>query len=453
MVAQCMALFGAPSVALTASRRGHDQGVEAALNRMPVTSAVPEHHVVLLDNGRRRLLSSPYHTLFSCIGCRACMRECPTFPYFAADTGMTPRDHLWQAVRGAGNNLEDCVGCGRCKTLCPLDIDLPVMIGRMKGQQPNPQDVFFKRIELLFRLCSATAPVANPAFQTPLVRYPAEWVSGMDHRRVLPRFRRDSFQRWAAARTEHPVGRHKVVYYYGCYVNYTDPELGRAVVGLLERNDCEVAIPAQVCCGVAAFAYGDWDLARRYAQKTIRSLVPWVDQGYRVVVTCPSCALALLRDFCYLLPGDAAAERLAQSTINLSTFVLELAAQGDWETLPSSVPLKVGYHTPCHLRVRGGGADSLALLRLIPALEVVPLDRGCCGLAGSYGMKAAHFDRSLEIGGRVASFIAEQNCQAVSTDCAGCEMQLHALTGLPVFHPAKLLWRSMADRLDDSRSL
>jgi len=449
-VAQATALFGAPTIAMTTSSRGHP-GPAAAEDETapPSNDSNQQLYIILLDNQRRWLLNSSFRSLFTCIGCRACLRECPTFPYLGEDAGLSPRDQLWKALRGDGDSTADCVSCGRCKTLCPLDIDLPLMLSEVKGRHPKLKDQFFKRIDLLFAASSRVAPVANLAFSLPVVRYPAQWVSGMDRRRQLPQFHHRTFAKWAATRQSHSPGERKVVYYYGCYVNYTDPNLGRIAVNMLERNGCEVAIPPQTCCGVAAFWYGDRKIARQYAWKTIHTLLPWVDKGYQVLVTCPSCGLALKQDFLTLFPDDNNARRLAEHTSDATTFILDMAAEGAWASPHTPVDLKVGYHTPCHLRIRDKGADSLAVLATIPGLEVANMDRGCCGLAGSYGMKARNYDKSMTIGTNIAEFLQEGQFDAGTTDCAGCEMQIHAVSGLPVYHPLKLLWQGYGESLEE----
>jgi glycerol-3-phosphate dehydrogenase subunit C len=467
-VAQAMGLFGAPSVAMTASSRGRTGSEADDVERPPTershteTGTGQEWHVILLDNKRRWLLDSPFASLFTCIGCRACLRECPTYPYLGENPGLSPRDQLWRALRGDGDSSANCVSCGRCKVLCPVGIDLPLMLSEVKARSPKLRDQFFKRIDQLFALSSAAAPVANLAFSLPLVRIPAEWVSSMDRRRALPQFHRQSYVRQMAAdngtapaQVASPAERpspavstngRKVAYYYGCYVNYTDPNLGRTFTRLLEKNGFQVAIPRQTCCGVAAYWQGDRKISRDYAKNTMESLIPWVDQGYRIVVTCPSCGLALKQDFLHLFPGDDRAQRLADNTQDASTFILEMTGAGAWTPASTPVDLKVGYHTPCHLRIRGRGQDTLDLLATIPALEVGNVDRGCCGLAGSFGMKAKNYDASMAIGARPAKYLREEEFDAVTTDCAGCEMQLQAVSGLPAYHPLKLLWMGNGER-------
>ena len=58
--------------------------------------------------------------------------------------------------------------------------------------------------------------------------------------------------------------------------------------------------------------------------------------------------------------------------------------------------LRIGYHQPCHLKAQQIGSPGLELLREIPGVEVVDLAAGCCGMAGTFGMKAGTYDLSMQ---------------------------------------------------------
>ena len=47
---------------------------------------------------------------------------------------------------------------------------------------------------------------------------------------------------------------------------------------------------------------------------------------------------------------------------------------------------------------------------------------------------------SMAIGARPGTYLREGGFDVVTTDCAGCEMQLQAVSGLPAHHPIRLLW-------------
>jgi glycerol-3-phosphate dehydrogenase subunit C len=454
-VARAQARYGALSVALGVPHRGGDSKGEAPAGRGLATSSpardVARHaqhapmHVILLDNGRRAWLNDPrYRDLFMCIGCRSCLLECPTQPYYGGETGWTPRDYLAAFLRGDNPSLRECITCGRCRARCPLDIDLPTMISEAEAEAGATrwQDQFYCRIGALFQASSLTAPLSNWLFNWPLARLPMEWVSEMDRERKLPRFRRDTFLRQYRRRPSGPTADRTVVYYPGCYVNFTDPELGWAVVGILERNGFRVLVPKHLCCGVGCFPYGAKKLARQYARQALSVFGPLAREGYTILVSCPSCGMALERDFPYLLPESDDARLVAEQTQDVSDFLWALHQRGELNTDFYPLELRVGYHTPCHLRVRDLGPENLQLLALVPGMKPVDIDKGCCGMAGSFGMRRAHREESREIGRYLFQELQSPDYDLGITNCAGCEMQMRAGSGRDVVHPLKLLWRA-----------
>jgi glycerol-3-phosphate dehydrogenase subunit C len=456
--ARAQARYGALSVALGVPRRGGDSKGTIPAGK-GLTSSPPAcdatHHarqtpmqrtpvrIILLDNGRRAWLSDPrYRELFLCIGCRGCLLDCPTQPYFGRETGWTPRDYLTAFLRGDNPSLRKCIACGRCRARCPLDIDLPTMISEAEAGTTRWQDQFYCRIGTLFQASSLTAPLSNGLFNWPLARLPMEWVSGMDRERKLPRFHRDTFLRQYRRRTASPAPDRTVVYYPGCYVNFTDPALGWAVIGILERNGFQVLVPDHLCCGVASFPYGAKELARRYAHQALEVFGPLARERYTILVSCPSCGMALERDFPHLLPESDDARLVAEQTQDVSDFLWALHQRGELDTGFYPLDLRAGYHTPCHLRVRDLGPENLRLLELVPGMEPVDIDRGCCGLAGSFGMRRAYREESQEIGRYLFQELQSPSYDLGITNCAGCEMQMRAGSGRDVVHPLRLLWRA-----------
>jgi glycerol-3-phosphate dehydrogenase subunit C len=453
-VARAQARYGALSVALGVPCRGGDsQGEVPAGQGLTPSPSVGDAarlaqrapvHVILLDNGRRAWLSDPrYRDLFLCIGCRNCLLECPTQVYYGKETCWAPRDYLMAFLRGDISSLRECITCGRCGALCPLDIDLPVMISEAEAEAGATrwQDQFYCNIGVLFQASSLTAPLSNWLFNWSLARLPMEWVSEMDRERELPTFYRDTFLRQYRRRQPHQ-STNTVVYYPGCYVNFTDPALGWAVVGILERNGFQVLVPKHLCCGVACFPYGAKKLAQRYARQSLKVFGPLAQEGYTILVSCPSCGTALERDFPHLLPESDVARLVAEQTRDVSDFLWALHQQGELDTAFDPLELRVGYHTPCHSRVRDLGPENLRLLELVPGLEPVDIDRGCCGLAGSFGMRRAHREESREIGRYLFQELQSPDYDLGVTNCAGCEMQMRAGSGRDVVHPLKLLWQA-----------
>ena len=79
------------------------------------------------------------------------------------------------------------------------------------------------------------------------------------------------------------------------------------------------------------------------------------------------------------------------------------------------------------------------LLRLIPGIEIVPVEKGCTGMAGTFGAAAEHFQKSLQIGAELIQTMQTVDAVAGVTDCSSCRMQMEQAADIPTIHPIKLL--------------
>lgn len=107
-------------------------------------------------------------------------------------------------------------------------------------------------------------------------------------------------------------------------------------------------------------------------------------------------------------------------------------------------PLRVAYHTPCHMEKMGWTAYTLELLRQIPGLELVVLDSQCCGIAGTYGFKSENYATSQGIGAPLFRQIEESGVDLVVTDCETCKWQIEMSTSKRCEHPITLLAQALA---------
>jgi Fe-S oxidoreductase len=103
---------------------------------------------------------------------------------------------------------------------------------------------------------------------------------------------------------------------------------------------------------------------------------------------------------------------------------------------------RVLYHTPCHVRVAGGASPAEQLLRLIPGMAVDATDRGCSGMAGTFGLARRHYRASLRIGLGLMAAVRSSGIDYGATDCSACRIQMEQGTDKPTVHPVKLLARA-----------
>jgi glycerol-3-phosphate dehydrogenase subunit C len=112
--------------------------------------------------------------------------------------------------------------------------------------------------------------------------------------------------------------------------------------------------------------------------------------------------------------------------LNAPEYLVKLSHQGRLDTRFSQTPLKVLYHNPCHLKVQGIRREPVELLELIPGVDVSNVVDSCCGMGGSYGMKAAHYDMSVKIASKLWGEIEDAEVDRVVTECGTCMLQIEA---------------------------
>src|SRR5439155_10589534 len=98
-------------------------------------------------------------------------------------------------------------------------------------------------------------------------------------------------------------------------------------------------------------------------------------------------------------------------------------------------------HPHCVERSLVGVEPTLRLLCRIPGAEVIDLDAGCCGMAGSFGYEKEHYEISRQIG-ELKLFPAIRAADAETVIVASgfsCRQQIEHSTGRKAVHPAELL--------------
>ena len=239
------------------------------------------------------------------------------------------------------------------------------------------------------------------------------------------------------------MGTDKVIYYTGCIANYSATHIGKAAIHVLEINGFEVILPEQKCCGMSMASVGRVRAARRNAAFNVHSLGKF---PHDIITTCPTCALALKQEYVQWL-GNSQAEMVSKKTYDILEYLHLMHKQHKLNTDFQPCPESVLYHIPCHMKATGDEdliESRIQLLKLILGLSVRKIERGCCGMGGTHGLKSRFHEISLQIGSSIFEEIRDAKPDYVLTDCAGCAMQIEFGSGHNVEHPIVLLSRAYA---------
>ncbi|NUQ63951.1 MAG: anaerobic glycerol-3-phosphate dehydrogenase subunit C [Pirellulales bacterium] len=401
----------------------------------------------------------------ACNGCGECrtqtsdVRMCPIFRAVPAEEA-SPRAKA-NLIRGVLTGELDlssltsdefkkvadlCVNCHMCMQECPAQVDIPKLMIEGKGAYVAANGLSFSdrvltRIDLISALGSLVSPLANWSLKNRQMRWLMEKTTGIAQGRKLPRVDSRSFLRRAARRRlTRPTRRsgHKVAYFVDMYANYHDPQLGRALVAVLEHNGVAVYVPPrQRQAGMTAISVGALDLARRLARHNTAILADAVRQGYHIVATEPGAAVCLTREYPNLIDDDDV-RLVAANTSEACSYLWKLHTLGRLQLDLRPVNATLAYHMPCRMKALRIGSPGENLLRLIPGLTVQHLEEGCSGMAGTFGLKRENLRTSLRIGLNLINRLREPVYQAGTTECSTCKMQMEQGTTKPTIHPIKL---------------
>ncbi|MEA2321616.1 MAG: hypothetical protein QOD81_1466 [Solirubrobacteraceae bacterium] len=345
--------------------------------------------------------------------------------------------------------LDLCVECKACKRECPLDVDMASLksefLSHYQAIHGTPlRSRVFGAVRLLNRAGAALAPVSNWPVRVPFVRALLARSLGIAPERPLPRFERETLLRWDARRPRRatPAPRGDVVLLADSFTTFTEPAIGRAAVELLERAGWRVRLQSAGCCGRASISKGLLDQAQRMARAMVDRLAPEAERGTPIVGVEPSCLLTLRDEYLALLPDDARVPVVAERTRLVADLLVEAIDAGDLALGDSPASgRRIVFHGHCHEKAGVGTEASRALLERIPGAEVSELDAGCCGMAGSFGFEAEHYDVSRQIGElRLFPALRGEGPETiVAATGVSCRQQIAHFAGRTARHPVELV--------------
>ncbi|MBJ7610530.1 MAG: FAD-binding protein [Candidatus Dormibacteraeota bacterium] len=375
--------------------------------------------------------------------------------------------------------LDLCLECKACKSECPLGVDMASMKSEFLFQYQTthgvpPRARFFAAARTLNRLGSATAPLSNWLIALPGSRALMERGLRVTRRRPLPQFERTTLLRWFAERSTRPTpprGTHSragaahtaaptsrraapssrgtVALLADSFTTFTEPAVGIAAVELLEMAGWRVELIGDQCCGRAAISKGRLDAAARSARAMTQRLAGLASQGVPIVGVEPSCILTLTEEHLTLQPGSEDAALVARQVRPVDELLVDAIDAGHLRLDPGSAlaGCRILFHGHCHQKALAGTASTVRLLSRIPGATVVELDAGCCGMAGSFGFEAEHYQLSMQIGGlRLFPAVrAEPATTVIAATGVSCRQQIDHGTRRVARHPIELIREAARD--------
>jgi len=427
-----------------------------------------------------------YREIEKCHGCSKCttvtsaVRMCPVYK-ITRDEAATPKakaNILRALISGLIHNktlyesafqkiIHQCINCGSCKLECPSEVNIPKMMLEARSEYAarfgSPlRHHLLTQVETLARHTHKFTSWLTPLINQPFIRKTAERLTGISAQRSVVAFApvtlKDSLNRGVQA--SDCVSHHKklkpeydtlplhkksgdinVLYFAGCDASYIRPAIGKTAVAVLSQMNMVVQIPEQHCCGLPMLSKGMATQARLKIKANLKKWSTLADQADYIVVTCSSCGHALTQEWPYLTNAPhidtACINMIRKKTIHITRLINTYFNR--LKRMPANFIPELAYHAPCHLRIQPDSDCSYELLYRLDGVNIEDLKGNCCGMAGSWGMTARHFQLSKIIGADMIGKLNQSDAVIGVTDCPTCRMQMERFSDKLIKHPIEII--------------
>jgi len=385
--------------------------------------------------------------LVSCMRCGMCQAVCPIFKESGREADVTRGklallDGLAREIlenpQGVNDKLNKCLLCGTCQSNCPsgvsvMDIFLkaraimtgyfglsPVKQAIFRGMLKNPK-LFNMLTDMGSKFQGIFTKKVDDMLGSSCARFNAP-VIGDRHFNTLAT---KAFHK-SHPELDTPAGKSgiRVAFYVGCAVDKIFPQVGEAILKVLEHHGVGVYMPkGQVCCGIPVLSSGDTDTFNNLVEQNIKL---FKDGEFDYLITgCASCTSTIKELWTHMYNGSSVnkydIDKLDKKTMDISQFLVDVLKV---EPAKANGGRSVTYHDPCHLKNSLGITVQPRDIIKASGCDFKEMTEAgvCCGCGGSFNV--AHYDMSKKIGSRKADNIMAAKAQTASTSCPACMLQM-----------------------------
>lgn len=350
--------------------------------------------------------------------------------------------------------LDLCLACKGCTSECPSGVDMPKLKYEFMNQYYKShgrpmRDYLFGYFHVVAELFAPIAPLANSFMEMDWSRKLIARVFGITDQRPFPRFKKSRFA--PDLQTGHSKS---VIFLSDVFSHYIEPEVEEAAIEILNTLGYGVKVLPVIGAGASLLSKGFLDAAKRHAEKVLAE-IQRLDGGADLsVVGCePPEVYCLKHEYLSLLPNRREEiKSITKKVWLVDEFILRVVNSKEFPLSRKEGDMareKITLHPHCHHRAEGPAADgfpsgvsaTVAMMKRF-GFDVDVIDAGCCGMAGTFGYDAEHYELSMRVGelGVLPKMRkAKSGRQNVVCSGAACRMQIQQGAGVEARHPLLLV--------------
>ncbi|RMF30960.1 MAG: hypothetical protein D6752_03120, partial [Candidatus Nitrosothermus koennekii] len=383
-----------------------------------------------------------YDEVELCHGCGACRelnyktRMCPVYKGLNIEEAscrgrnnvLRWLERLSELAYNYDDNYRDiiykyCIQCKTCLYECPSNVNVGKIMAEARARYVKRYGLpkgyrYFVDIDRFAELGCRLTPISNMLINNKLFRKAMEKFTNIDARKRFPKFAKKTFRELYEP---HKNYDNNVIFFYDTYINYNDPYLGLRIADILAKNGYGLIIPKQLSSGLPALLEGAIDKGREIANYNINNLYEYAKNGMPIITFSPSASLALRMEYLNVI-DNYKSRFIADNTFDIHEFLYMLYQKGKLKKF-DEIDSDIGLHFHCHTLVLGIDKYVKGLLSLIPSLRFEIIEKGCCGVGGSYSFIRGNYDLSMSIGRELFDAV-EKSDKKIYTTGESCKLQI-----------------------------
>ncbi|MBN7812531.1 FAD-binding protein [Algoriphagus sp. H41] len=353
--------------------------------------------------------------------------------------------------------MDLCLSCKGCTAECPSNVDMASMKAEFLYQYQKSNGVplrsrAFAYINELNELGSLVPGVANFFLNNSLTGGVMKSLLNVAPDRNLPEISPVSLRKWYKRNYETLPGLAKpiktVYFFVDEFTNHNDTQIGIKAISLLKKLGYEVKVVDHEESGRSALSKGLLPKAKKHAEANVRIFSKLVDGNRPLIGLEPSAILSFRDEYPRIVGQELveSAKKLKFHVKLIDEFLAQEAAAGFIRADQfTSKPQKIKLHGHCHQKALSSVVWTQRLLSIPEHYTVETIPSGCCGMAGSFGYEAEHYEVSQQVG-ELVLFPAVRKAEAdtlIAAPGTSCRHQIADGTGRKAKHPVEILWEAL----------
>ena len=343
--------------------------------------------------------------------------------------------------------FELCVSCKACASECPSNVDVATLKAEFLYQYQKAngfslRNKLFANNAKMNKMGSLFPSLTNIVSNLSLVKK----AMGIAPEREVPHLAKMTFRKWLEKNGKNNGNANKngkkVVLFCDEFTNYYDVNVGIDAFELLTQLGYEVITVDHEESGRAYLSKGFLEEAKMLAVKNVATFAPIITEDCPLVGLEPSAILTFRDEYLRLAEDKETAQQLSKNVFTIEEFFKnEILAGHIHAGQFSTAEKQIKIHGHCHQKSLSAVEATFTMLNVPKNNTVTIYNSGCCGMAGSFGYEAEHYDISMKMGEDTLfpKIRATEADVAIAAAGTSCRHQIYDGTSREAQHPVSIL--------------